>query len=61
MSIALKIVVQRRWRRIRQRDRRRARRVNITRAREKECFKEKRVASSLEENRARKTESTILH
>lgn len=41
MSIALTIFVQRRWRRIRQRDRRRARRVNITRAREKSALRRK--------------------
>ena len=42
-------------------ERTKARRVNIATAREKECFKEQRLVSSLEDNRARKTESTVLH
>ena len=61
MSTTLTIFVQRRWRRIRGRERTKARRVNIATAREKECFKEQRLVSSLEDNRARKTESTVLH
>ena len=61
MSTTLTIFVQRRLRRIRGRERTKARRVNIATAREKECFKEQRLVSSLEDNRARKTESTVLH
>ena len=61
MSTTLTIFVQRRWRRIRGRERTKARRVNIATAREKERFKEQRLVSSLEDNRARKTESTVLH